>query len=490
MESKTDFHREEGVDVKKAPKIQAVLVAVLLAAVGCQSQQQQPNQSIQDSKDLTVIKVIAESPEAIVPFQNEEEAIAKKFGVRLEYTYPKRITDQMEDFLFASKETYDIYTLFPAKMPEYVERKLLLPLDRYTANNSELEDIVPVYRKMYMKYAGHDYGMVYDGDAHLLYYRKDIFDQFASEYKQKFGKELHPPKTWQEYDQIAQFLTRDLNGDGKNEIYGTALLGSEGKRYIPFAERYLAMGGRYFDENMHPLIQTDKGVQALEDLIRLAESKSVSPQSMYDWVDLNNVFLQGKIAMVIQWSDTARFTYDQKNWHSQVANKVGWALVPGGDKDSPRGGTWIGRVLAISSQSTHPDQAWQVIQHVTSKEVSKKSVTSYDTINDPYRVNHFVADGKGPFPTKEINQDFLQTLYASLKNTNTDLMIPGGWEYMQVLDKNIGLAFIHKVTAQEALQTTAEEWEGITERYSRAAQKEYYRKWLEKLNEVKLDEGY
>lgn len=476
--------------MKTSRQFQVLLVVVLLVLIGCESQSQPTNDAWKNRKDLTVVKIIAESPEAIVPFQNEEAAIAQKFGVRLEYTYPKRLTDRMEEFLFASNEDYDIYCLFPAKMPDYVERNLLLPLDRYTANNPALDDIVPVYRKMYMKYLDHDYGMVFDGDAQLLFYRKDIFKQYADEYKQKYGKELRPPETWQEYDQISQFLTRDLNGDGKNEIFGTALLGSDGKKYIPFSERFLSIGGRYFDDNMHPLIQTEKGVRALQELINLAESKSVSPQSMYDWVDLNNVFLQGKVAMVVQWSDTARFTYDSTNWNSKVADKVGWTLVPGEDKDMPRGGVWIGRVLSISKKSTHPDQAWQVIQYVTSKEISKKSVTSYNTINDPYRTSHFVADGKGPFPSKEINQDFLLTLRRSLENTNTDLMIPGGWEYMQVLDRYIGLAYIHKLSALEALQKTASEWETITERYSRAKQKEYYHKWLEKLDEVKANEGH
>ena len=78
--------------------------------------------------------------------------------------------------------------------------------------------------------------------------------------------------------------------------------------------------------------------------------------------------------------------------------------------------------------------------------------------------------GKGAFPTKEMNEDFLNTVQSSLNNPNADLMIPGGWEYMQTLDKNIHLALIHKLTAEEALQKTADEWNEITERYGRTEQ--------------------
>ncbi|WP_258000409.1 hypothetical protein [Bacillus sp. Marseille-P3661] len=67
--------------------------------------------------------------------------------------------------------------------------------------------------------------------------------------------------------------------------------------------------------------------------------------------------------MVLQWSDTARFSYDKKNWESKITNKVDWFAVPGYSTDAPTGGAWIGRVLAISKDSKIPDKAWQVIQH-------------------------------------------------------------------------------------------------------------------------------
>ena len=64
---------------------------------------------------------------------------------------------------------------------------------------------------------------------------------------------------------------------------------------------------------------------------------------MYDWIDLNNAFLHGDVAMVVQWSDTSRFSFDQKVWKSEIANKVDWTLVPAEDEKALRGGIWIGR---------------------------------------------------------------------------------------------------------------------------------------------------
>lgn len=461
----------------KYTKILSLFLSIVLLT-GCYSKPVQQENVPKYSDHKPVISIIADSQQSLALFKKEEKNIEKKFGVHLEYHYPDRLNDNLEDFLFASKKTYDIYMLFPAKIPEYVERDLLLPLDQYTKNTKDINDILPVYRKLYMKFGGHDYGMVYDGDTHLLFYRKDLFKKYNSEYRQIYHKDLKPPATWKEYDQIAKFLTRDTNNDGKIDVYGTAIFGGDAKRYIWFAERYLSMGGKYFDEKMNPLIQNELGVQALQDLVNLNDNGSTPPNSMYDWIDLNNSFLHGNLAMTVQWSDTSRFSFDQKIWKSKVENKVGWTLVPTADPNNPRGGIWIGRVLGISKQSAHPDKAWNIIAYITSKDVSKQGVTAKDTINDPFRYSHFSSIGKGAFPTKKMNEDFLNTVQASLKNPNADLMIPGGWEYMQALDQNIHLALIHKLTAEAALQKTADEWNAITEKYGRTKQSKHYKEWL------------
>ncbi|WP_338448937.1 extracellular solute-binding protein [Niallia oryzisoli] len=440
------------------------------------------------NSELPVISIIADSEQSLALFQMEKKNIEEKFGVRIEYHYPDRLNDNLEDFLFASKKNYDIYMIFPGKMPEYVTRDMLLPLDSYIENTKDFDDLLPVYRNLYMNFDGHDYGMVYDGDTHLLFYRADIFKKYNDEYKEEYGKNIESPSTWEEYDQIAKFLTRDLNNDGKAVLYGTAIFGRDAKRYIWFAERYNSMGGQYFDEEMNPLIQNELAVIALQDLIDLNDSGATPPNSMYDWIDLNNAFLHGNLAMVVQWSDTSRFSFDHKTWDSQVENKIDWTSVPAQDPDQPKGGIWIGRVLGISKQSPNPDKAWEIISYITSKEISKKGLSSKETINDPFRYSHFTTVGKGAFPLVEMNEDFLNTVKSSLYNPNADLMIPSGWEYMQALDENIHKALIHNLTAEETLQLTAAEWNDITEQYGRNGQSDHYRQWLNLLKEVGKNE--
>ena len=39
-----------------------------------------------------------------------------------------------------------------------------------------------------MRFKGHDYGLVYDGDTHLLFYRKDIFEKYMINIKPSMGE--------------------------------------------------------------------------------------------------------------------------------------------------------------------------------------------------------------------------------------------------------------------------------------------------------------
>lgn len=465
-----------------------LLLSLLVLITGCNTSEPTDKNKNTPSNKFTNISIIADSEQSLALFKQEEENIKEKFGVQLEYHYPDRLNDNLEDFLFASKKSYDIYMLFPAKIPQYVERDMLVPLDSYIKNTDDIDDILPVYRNLYMKFNGHDYGMVYDGDSQLLFYRKDIFEKFNDEYKSLYGKELEPPRTWTEYDQIAKFLTKDTDNDGKIDLYGTAIFGADAKRYVWFSFRFNSMGGKFFDEQMNPQINNEFGIKALQGLIDLNDSGATPPNSMYDWIDLNNAFLHGDLAMVIQWSDTARFSFDDKTWGSKVQNKVGWTLVPGDNRNYPHGGVYIGRVMGISTKSKHPDKAWEIISYMTSKEISKKALESKETINDPFRYSHFENVSKGAFPTEELNKDLMETVKMAIQNPNADLMIPGGWEYMQILDQNIYLAFIHKLTAEEALAKTSEEWNDLTNQYGREKQALHYKEWLNLLEEVSQNE--
>ena len=101
----------------------------------------------------------------------------------------------------ANSGAYDVLNIVPNQMPDLAVAGALEPLDAYVDKygyREELQGIAPVYRDNQMKVEGPIYGFPDDGDALVLYYRKDVFEDETnrSEFKAKHGYDLAPPKTW------------------------------------------------------------------------------------------------------------------------------------------------------------------------------------------------------------------------------------------------------------------------------------------------------
>src|SRR4026209_2734081 len=92
------------------------------------------------------------------------------------------------------------------------------------------------------------------GDANGWFYRKDWFEnpELMAEFKQKYNRDLAPPKTWDELRETAEFFQgREIDGQ---KVYGAAIFterGSEGitmgatSALYPFGFKYENTPGSY-----------------------------------------------------------------------------------------------------------------------------------------------------------------------------------------------------------------------------------------------------
>jgi multiple sugar transport system substrate-binding protein len=83
-------------------------------------------------------------------------------------------------------------------------------------------DILPVYRHKLLTWDGKVYGLPLLGDAPLCYFRADWLrdaDNVAA-FKTKHGRELTPPKTWDEFAEIAAFFNGRPTADDKQTVNG------------------------------------------------------------------------------------------------------------------------------------------------------------------------------------------------------------------------------------------------------------------------------
>jgi len=416
------------------------------------------------------IYIVGDSEAAGRPFALRAEEICERFGVRPELYNAAYLTQDLQDFVRQQGDQIDLIIIPPRLLNVYVENGLIQPIDQWIDESDPwFTDILPVYRNLYMRFGDRYYSFPYDGDCHLLFYRADLLGELR----------LPVPETWTEYDQVARALASPKGTGGR--LYGTAMIAAETKAYQWFSSRYASFGGRYFDEEMRPLIDGPLAVQVLTDMVEL--ERDAAPEAAFDWEDLNRAFLSGTLPMVVQFSDTARFSYDPDVWNSKVAGLVSWTLVPGEVPGEPRGGIWFGRVLTIAARSTQPEVAAAVAKYITSAEVSGEMVTRADTINDPFRISHLEQPVPSKlFPDETTARHLLDTVRKALEQQPmADLIIPGGWQYTLALDRAVLRSLRGQQNPAESLAQAAREWEEITESYGREAQKAAYRDWARRV---------
>jgi multiple sugar transport system substrate-binding protein len=80
-----------------------------------------------------------------------------------------------------------------------------------------------------------------------LYYRRDLFEdaKLRAAYRKKFNQDLRAPQNWDEYNQVAQFITDQLAPN----VYSAAHFrkaGSPGNQFA-FAQQFRSNGGTFFD---------------------------------------------------------------------------------------------------------------------------------------------------------------------------------------------------------------------------------------------------
>lgn len=391
---------------------------------------------------------------------------------------------------------YDIVVYFPKYMGDFIENGYLLPLDEYIAKwDPAIDDIIPAFHILYDKWGGKTYTLPYDGDVLALFYRTDLFSEPSEKanFQEKYGYELRPPETWDEYMDVAEFFTRQpgdlLMGEKLvQEFYGTATYGQKDFQYCWYMNYAASMGVMYFDEQMNPGINSPEAVKALE--MYKKEFQYCPPENIsFGFDELQAAFLNGQVAMEIQWTDPGRV--GQNPEISKIAGKIGTALIPGFKK--PDGSVnhkavmAAGRVIAVTKWAEDPEVAYQVARFMT-QEASLGYVSSPETGMDPFRLSHYANPGAFEmFPTPEDAADYLNGIKLNLMHGFPELTIPGAQQYLDTLAVNISKYLASdNLSAQQVLDETAERWNQITETLGRDKMINVYKAMLESVKEAGL----
>lgn len=255
----------------------------------------------------------------------------------------------------SSLDLFLMDVIWPA---EFAVAGWALPLDTYF-HQSEREKFLPATIASGL-YGDRSYGVPSRIDSGMLYYRKDLLEQYG----------FSPPSTWNELarqartilegERIAQPLLRGYSGQFKQyEGLVCDMLEFVGSHNGSF----LTEDGRRSNLTAPESLRAVRFVreQIIQRLATPAALTYQEPESLA-------VFSQGKAVFHRNWPYAWGVANNPR--HSKIAGKVGVTTLPRfseGRSTSALGG-WL---YGISAYSRHPDEAWAFIEFMTSPEIQK-----------------------------------------------------------------------------------------------------------------------
>lgn len=312
-----------------------------------------------------------------------------------------------------------------------------------------------------------------DGDVTVFYLRRDLLEDPGERtaFRRKFGRELGPPRTWQEYDRLVGFFHRPQAG-----FYGTTEERDQSGGWMYWLPRYLdqsAPHGRLFDDAMRPLIDSPAGIAATESYIRTVRYSP--PEILGEGKDYSYVlpiFMQGKAFATVNTIAGAKLF---NSAGSAVRGKFMAIPIPGqlvGGKLVRHNVPIYGNNLVVSSRSPQKKLAFLFTMWLTDQDNSLRTVGVSGGHTDPYRWHHLVDRRIAELYTPAALKVFKGEWSIALPPGTG---IPGDGDYLAELDRQLWLAARGEISAAEAMRRTAVEWEKITEARGRERQLGFWR---------------
>lgn len=211
----------------------------------------------------------------------------------------------------------------------------------------------------------------------IMAYRKDLFEDpnYQAEFKEKYGRELKVPETWEEYLEVGQFFTRDTDGDGKVDLWGlNHRYGGDPSTIfsdwlVGFAN---SRGLQYWDDTFHPKFNSPEAIESAEFFLS-QELLAVQPPGAeaFEFTEVMQNMTQGKVAMYVteNWSIPLLLDPEVGPYYDKIA----FAPIPGW-KNPETGeiqrGTMSAGASYVINKNISPEKkkvAWDWLQFVHGK---------------------------------------------------------------------------------------------------------------------------
>jgi multiple sugar transport system substrate-binding protein len=259
---------------------------------------------------------------------------------------------------FISNSAADVILMDDEIYPSYAVRGYLEDLRPYIERDKDelrLEELLPTAMESFT-YNGFIGGLPWDGNAVLIFYNKELFEEAG----------IEPPRrdwTWEDFREIARRLTRDRDGDGRLDQFGSSL----NFVFLDIEPIIWSYGGDMLNESRTAFaLDTPEARRALDLVYAMKyEDHSVAWQGELEGFGSETMLLTGRVAMVLAGSYMMAVL-------QHVKGAMDWdVLLPPAGPDGQRYTrvTWDGISLNRSSSPAEKEAGWRFIKHIMSEEV-------------------------------------------------------------------------------------------------------------------------
>ena len=262
--------------------------------------------------------------------------------------------DPSVDFYYVDSGPYPLFAHGLAPLNDFIVRDKL----DLSAIAKPLLDVFTV--------EGKSHSIPHESDTSLLVYRDELFSDATERrnFRQKYGRDLTPPKTFDEMMQVAEFFTRKKGEPlaGKpleDSLYGVAL---SGRTYISTTRLFQMFlhgaGARTFDGNLCPAFNGEGAQKALQFFVDLVNKGFAVPGVMTTGTPEIVVLMnEGRAAMSATYptgigiGSRPGFRYKSAPWYPATTKAWG---------------------LAIAEHSKNKEEVWSLIKFMIQKDTQMR----------------------------------------------------------------------------------------------------------------------
>jgi len=293
------------------------------------------------------------------------------------------------------------------------------------------------------------------GDANAWVYRRDWFSrpELQAEFKDKHGRDLAAPKTWDELKEVAEFFQgREI--DGKT-VYGAAIFterASEGitmgatSALYPYGFKYENTPGAYDMEGAVNSADSVAGLEMYKAIYECCTPPGYTDSYMGEGLD---AFKSGQVAMMMNWFAFWPGMYKDEN---VGGDNIGFFVNPG---QKIAASTLGGQGISVVASTENMDGALDYIKWFADPEVQKKWWAL-----GGYAVHKAVIEDPSFVESQPFAADFL----VAMNSVQDFWQEPAYAQLLQAMQKRLhDYVVADQGSAKEALDKLIEDWTEIFE---------------------------